>query len=71
MDLLYGLTGSLVLTVLYLTDRSKTMDLYCRLTGSLILTVLYFMNIVQRPREPDLSRSESLGLLVIKTTKRP
>merc|ERR1712215_169644 len=49
---LYGLVYSLILTVLYLADRSRTMDLLCRLTGSLFLTVLYladrsrFMNLL-------------------------
>ena len=38
---LYGLVYSLILTVLYLADRSRTMNLLYGLTGSLVLTVLY------------------------------
>merc|ERR1712002_1176736 len=41
LDRLTGLAGSLNLTVLYLADRSRTMDLLYGLTGSLVLTVLY------------------------------
>ena len=36
-----GLVYSLVLTVLYLADRSRTMNLLYGLTGSLVLAVLY------------------------------
>ena len=45
------LSSNLLLTVLYLVDRSRIMDLLCGLTGSLVLTVLY---LADRSKTMDL-----------------